>query len=415
MKLEILKNKNILLLLSASIAIYKSLELISELKKIGANIRVVMSEESKKFITPMCVEALTHTQVLHKDSENWIDSGDVSCNHIAYAKWADIALVAPASANSIAKLANGIADNLLLSTFLALNTKRLIAPAMNTAMYESKQIQNKLKEIQDLGIEIIEPRVSLLACDTYGKGAMAESDEIIFKLSKAYMQNQFWKDKNVLISGGGSKESIDNVRFLSNHSSGLQASLLAIALYVLGAKVKFVSSVFPIKLPLDIECFKVNSAKEYLENIQKYCPQKGFMFMAAAISDYSPKNPKNYKMKKEEIGDYLNIECEKNPDILSLIEYKDLFKVGFKAEYDENKAQVIAQKMLLSQKDGGKNCDMVCLNLINTHSPFGSYDNEMEFFMKGSSKKNIISQKTGFKNKLQIAFDMAYFIQKHVE
>lgn len=407
--LEFIKGKNILLLVSGSIAAYKTPDLGNTFKKLGANVRVVMSEEAKKFVTPLCFEAILHTKVLHADTESWIETKDeLSCNHIAYAKWADIAIVAPASANTLAKIAWGIADNLVLSTLLACKAPKMVAPAMNTAMFESPQTRHCLKYLKDYGFGIIEPRVGLLACDTYGKGAMSEIEEIIFEACKRLASNDFWQDKEVIITGGGSVENIDSVRYLSNHSSGLQASFLAIALYLLGAKVVLIASSFPIILPLGVKRFEVTDSASYLKTIKENIPQKErvFLFMAGAISDYVPKKRFESKLKKENIGENWNIECVKNIDILKELCFPNLIKIGFKAECDEARAIQSAQKMLQDIHDGGKGCKVVCLNIIGKHNPFGSSNNEMMFFSKTATHHATL------KDKLSISFEITDFVQR---
>lgn len=408
--MDLLKDKKVLLLVSGSIAAYKSIELASMLKKFGACIRVVMSEEAKKFVSPLSFEAIVHTRVLHIQSEDWIYQGDgvdTGCNHISYATWADIVIIAPATANTIAKIASGVSDNLILSTLLACDKPKLIAPAMNTKMFQATQIQDALIRLKDLGFEIVEPRVSILACDTYGKGAMEEVLEIVFRILRGVREDLFWKDKDVIITGGGSVEDIDSVRYISNHSSGLQASYLAIALYILGARVSLISSVFPIELPSKIEQVKVKTANSYLEAINSKIPSSGraFLFMAAAISDYTPSSPSSSKLKKDKIGDVWKIECQKNPDILKEINSPHLFKIGFKAESQEDSAIHMAKKLLEPIDKGGKGCEVVCLNVIGKYNPFGSEENEMMFFSKNTTYH------TGFKSKLKIGFEIADFVQ----
>lgn len=407
-----LKNKNVLLIVTGSIAAYKTLELTSKLKKMGAYVKVVMSEEAKKFVTPLSFEALTHSQVLHIQTESWVENNRNSlnnilpCNHISYAKWADIVIVAPATANTLAKIVTGICDNLALSVLLACKAPKLIAPAMNTAMLEAPQTQSNLNKLIKLGFKIISPRTALLACDTYGNGAMAEVDEIIFCLSGLLLRQKFWQDKKVIVTGGGSIENIDGVRAISNHSSGLQASYLALSLYLLGAKVCFISSKFPIVLPLGIECVKVQSVASFLKAIQtKLDPSETLLFMAAAISDYTPQYPINGKLKKEQIGKNWEIQCQQTIDILSNLTTKNLIKIGFKAECDKNNAIFAAKKMLESVEKGGKGCIAVCLNIINEHNQIGGIENEMTLLSKN------LSQNLTRTSKFEIGFEIARFVQ----
>ncbi|WP_104697067.1 MULTISPECIES: bifunctional phosphopantothenoylcysteine decarboxylase/phosphopantothenate--cysteine ligase CoaBC [unclassified Helicobacter] len=391
----LLKDKKILIGVSSSIAIYKILDLISMLKKLGADIRVVMTEEAKKFVTPLCFEALTHTKVLHLQSEDWSNG----CNHIDYAKWADVFLIAPTTANTLAKISYGIADNLLLSTLLASKAPKLIAPAMNTQMLENPKTQENISKLRKDGFKIIATRSCLLACDTFGDGALATPKEIVFNLIREFYSHSFYKNKRVMITGGGSKENIDLVRCISNHSSGLQASALALAFYFLGANVTFISSIFPQELPNSIQQIKVASAKEYLEAIKtNLTEEKTYLIMSAAIADFIPKNSYNTKIKKQDQKN-LTLELERNIDILESLNQKNLVKIGFKAELDKNNAIDCAKKMLET-----KNCACVCLNILSNHNTFGSQNNEMILFSKDKQKQIPLS------SKLQVAFEIADFL-----
>lgn len=374
----IFTHKNILILVSGSIAVYKMLDCISQLAKYGAYIRVVMSEESCAFVTPLSFEALSHNIVLHDDNQFWYGTQETSANHISYAKWADIVLVAPATANTIAKIACGIADNVLLSTLLASCAPKLLAPAMNTAMLNASQTKQNLAILESMGYEIIPPRSSVLVCGDEGNGALAQVEEIIFMLGRRLMKHTFWYKRNVIISGGGSKENIDSVRYISNRSSGKQASYIALALYMLGAEVTLISSAFPFTLPLGIKCMNVESVSEFNEAIHRALDAldsvniKPIVFMAAALADYAPK-PQIGKLKKEHIGESLSLQCYKTNDVLESISSQIAYKVGFKAEVDEAHALQYATNMLQQKK-----CDMVCLNVINEQNPFGNDTNEMK-------------------------------------
>ena len=402
---KLLQDRKILIGISASVAIYKTLEIISCLKKLGAQIRVVMSEESQKFITPLCFEAITHTPVLHAKTESWnknFDSKDqIPCNHISYAKWAEAILIVPATANTLAKIASGIADNLLLSTLLASNATKIIAPAMNTQMLQNPITQANLERLKILGFQIIPTRSGTLACDTTGDGALATIEDIVFSTTKELIKNSFWKNKQVIITGGGSKENIDLVRCISNHSSGLQASAIAIALYLLGANVKFISSAFPVFLPQEIQKTSVSSTEDYFEAITKNVENQQFptyLFMTAAIADFIPKNPRNEKIKKQNQTELI-IECKKNKDILESLQYPHLYKIGFKAEFNQQTALASAQKMLDQKK-----CFAVCLNVLSQHNAFGSDKNTITLISSQKSKTFSLD------SKINIAFNIANFI-----
>lgn len=396
--------KKILVVVSASVAIYKSLDIISTLHKLGAKIRVVMSNESVKWINPLLFEALSKKAVLYEDSQSW--SGKNATNHITYAKWAQIVLIAPATANTIAKFAQGIADDISTCTLLACNAKKILAPAMNTTMLNAHQTQANLAILRNLGVEIIEPKNALLACGDMGKGALADKSEIIFTLLRGVanvkhavnislndnglereiiMSNicanvAFWKDKEVIITGGGSSESIDSVRVISNLSSGKQAYFLSLCLYTLGAKVVLITSKpqddLP-PLPSGIAQVQVATSKEFYEAIiesRRKCKNTPYLFMSAAIADFIPKSPAKHKIKKEQTQN-LAIELTRNMDILAHLDSKEFIKIGFKAESDEKTALKSAQAMLRQ-----KQCLCVCLNVINAQNKaFGEMKNIMQF------------------------------------
>lgn len=417
---NIFNNKKILILVSGSIAVYKMLDCISRLTKYGACIKVVMSKESEKFVTPLSFEAMSHEIVLHEKNQSWQENG---ANHISYAKWADILLLAPASANTIAKAAYGIADNVLLSTLLATQTPKLLAPAMNTAMLNATQTQRNLTMLAQMGYEIISPRRSLLACGDEGEGALANTDEILFYLARAFMRSDFWTGRRVIVTGGGSREKIDDVRYLSNYSSGKQAAYLARALYVLGADVWLISSSIGVSMPLGVKCVQVESVKDYEAAIRKALDcelneenvglletkkaRKSVLFMAAALADYAPLKPHSGKLKKEQLGHSLRLECVQNPDVLAAIshDYKDsVYKVGFKAELDSHNASQSACAML--EKKG---CDMVCLNVITPNNPFGGERNSIEVFTQTNEGHKESIRFDGSK------FEVALFIANRIE
>ncbi len=408
-----LKNKNILIGVTGSIAIYKSLELIRLFVKSEANVKVVMSEEAKKFISPLTFEAISQNRVLHQNSEDW--SSDL--NHISIGKWADIFIIAPATANTINKLASGIADNLLLQTALAYDREKIIAPAANTRMYENPRTQSNLKILKLINYEIIEPISKLLACNDEGKGALADINDIYYKAARTLLKEEFWINRKVVVSGGGTIERIDSVRFLSNFSSGKMAKNLALALYLKGASVCLVTTkVFP-DLPKEIHTIDVESSEEleeYLtdcirsakkgvltkptlmdDSVPSLIQKKPYLFMAAAVSDYVPAFPQEGKIKKEQIGDEWHLILKKNRDILKNLDKNGIISIGFKAEKDEKEALKNAKKMLEE-----KNLDAVCLNILKKENNFGSDFNEIDFITKNEVKKLPLS------NKLDISFSI---------
>jgi len=351
---------NILIGITGSIAIYKTCELIRLFIKRGDNVRVVMTQAATKFISPLTFETLTRQKVLIEQNENWASE----LNHIDYAKWADIFIIAPATANTINKAANGIADNLLLQTYLACPAPTLFAPAANTNMYMHKTTQESFKKLP-----IIEADAGLLACGDEGIGKMAEPDEIFLKALREINKDEFWTDKNVVITAGGSIEKIDDVRFVSNFSSGKMGEALAKAFYIKGANVVLISSK-DHNVTKEIKQVKVSSAKDYYEAILNETPD--YLIMAAAIADFKPKYTPG-KLKKDTIGDKMILEMEKNIDILEALKNKPYKKIGFKAERDEKNAFEYAKKTLKK-----KNLDAICLNLL-TKNDFGSDENEIIF------------------------------------
>ncbi|EJC07039.1 phosphopantothenoylcysteine decarboxylase/phosphopantothenate--cysteine ligase [Helicobacter pylori Hp P-13] len=395
--LRLLENKRILLLVSGSIAAYKSLELTRLLFKSGASIQVVMSEGAKKFIKPLSFEALSHHKVLHDRNEKWYynHQNKLHHNHIACAASADLLIFAPLSANSLSKIAHALADNTISATFLACASPKILAPSMNTNMLNSPITQSNLKRLKDSNHIILDTQNALLACDTKGDGAMAEPLEILFKAAQTLLKDAYFENREVIIMGGASVEKIDSVRVISNLSSGIQASALALALYFKGAKVTLIASNFPTPLPKEIASVLVSDTASYenalnnaAKNLQKHA-LKPLLFNLAAISDYAPKISFNHKLKKSELGQTLNVECVQNKDLLASVNPNQFVKIGFKAEDDQQNAIKNAQNLLKPSQDNGKNCSVVALNLIKDSRPFGSLDNELWLFSHKKPKKSL--------------------------
>jgi phosphopantothenoylcysteine decarboxylase / phosphopantothenate---cysteine ligase len=396
----LLKNKKILVAVTGSIAVYKALELIRLYIKAGAIVRVIMTDGAKKFINPITFEAISQNKVLDESSENWDKNQDY--NHIDIGKWSDIFVIAPASANTINKLSNGIADNLLLQTALAYPRMKLIAPAANTNMLKNPITQASLKMLKLCNYEVISSVTKELVCKDVGDGAMAEPQDIFDATCKELLKVDYWVNRKVVLSGGGTVEKIDDVRYLSNFSSGKMASSLARALYYKGADVCLVSTRGYESLPASIHLIKVESSSEMYEYLvdsirvakkgvltkptlmDSSSPtlilKKPYLFMVAAVSDYVPSFPQEGKLKKELIGGSWNLELKQNMDILKSLDKEGLISIGFKAEMDENVASSNASSMLEK-----KNLDAVCLNIINEENSFGSDNNSIELILKDNS------------------------------
>ena len=395
---NLLKDKKILLGITGSIASYKSLELVRHFVKAGAEVKVVMSSAAKKFITPLSFETLTSNLVLDDTNESWVNDH----NHIKTAEWADLFVIAPATANTIAKLANAIADNILLQCALAYPGVKLLAPSANTNMLEHPITQANLKMLAIANYTVLETQTKELACKTIGDGAMADPLDIFWAAAKELLKEPFWTDRMVIVTGGGTIEKIDDVRYISNFSSGKMASSLATALYCKGADVNLIATRFEDNLPKDMHTIDVQSTEEmheylvdsiriakkgklskatlvrdeHIHLIQK----KPYLFMAAAVSDYIPAFAQDGKLKKNVLGKKWDLSLKQNIDILSSLDKKDVCVVGFKAEMDKDNASDNARKMLVE-----KNLDGVCLNILENASSFGSDTNKVDFITQEGS------------------------------
>jgi len=388
-----LEGKKIILGVSGSIAIYKTLELIRLFVKSDAEVFVVMSEEAKRFITPLTFEAISQNKVLHKDSESWADG----TNHIDIREHSDLFLIAPASANTISKIANGICDNLLLQSILAYDKQILLAPAANTKMIQNPFVQENIKKLKSAGVQIISPKVSLLSCGEFGEGAMANVEDIYYACARELLKTTFWSDKKVVVTGGGTSEKIDDFRFITNASSGKMASNLALALFLKGANIKLITSKNPIPLPSYIDVLHFDTSAELKELIDRSSGE--YLFMSAAVADFVNSEPKKGKIKKED-RETLDIKLTKNIDILKNTKFNGQ-KIGFKAESDRARGLESAKRMLRE-----KNLKAVCLNYIDDKHGFGD-DNQEIIYIDDKGETSLFS-----KHKLELAFEILETISK---
>jgi phosphopantothenoylcysteine decarboxylase/phosphopantothenate--cysteine ligase len=395
-----LSGKNVLLGVTGSIAAYKSLEIVRMLIKSGASVKVVMTTAAQRFVGKLSFEALSANEVIDGTSESWADAN----NHIALSKWADIFIIAPASANTLNKLSNGIADNILTQCALACTKPKLLAPAANVHMLESPITQASLKMLKICGYEIIDTQTKLLACNDEGNGAMAEPLEIYYNIARVLMQDSFWMQRRVVVTSGGTIEKIDDVRCLSNFSSGKMGYSIALMLYLMGADVCLITSSDPFVLPLGIYKLEAQSSKqmqEYLIDAIRVAKKgvlskvslmddqtkvnliqkKPYLFMVAAVSDYLPTFVQEGKIKKEQLGDEWKLSLIKNQDLLASVDKSEIISIGFKAELDAQNALLSAQKML-----DEKELDAVCLNVLQNAQSFGSDQNSITFITKESQK-----------------------------
>lgn len=415
----LLNNKNILVGVTGSIAIYKTLELVRLYVKAGANVRVIMTESSKKFISPLAFETISQAEILDDTNENW--TKDSILNHIAIGKWADIFVVAPVTANTINKLSNGIADNILLQSLLAYPRIKLLCPAANTNMIENPITKASFKMLTLCNFKVVPSVSKELACRDIGNGAMAEVEDIFDATARELLKNSYWEDRKVVLNGGATIEKIDDVRFISNFSSGKMATALATALYYRGADVCLVGS-SDFKVPSDIHIIKTTSTKEmqgYLIDCIRVAKKgklssatlmdssnitliqkKPYFFGVAAVSDYVPMYPQNGKLKKDDLGDSWSLALKKNIDILESLPKDEIYSIGFKAEMDHSNAKSNGLQMLVNKK-----LDGVCLNILDENNTFGSDLNTIEFLYGENSF--IVSG-----TKLDISFEMLENIQK---
>lgn len=379
---NLLEGKKILLGVTGSIAAYKSLELLRLFIKAGAEVRVVMTPSAKKFVQPLSFEALSRNRVLDDTNESWADD----FNHIKITQWADLMVIAPTSANTIAKLSNGIADTILTQCALAFSGKKLLAPSANTNMIHNPIIQTSIQNLALANYEFSGTQTKELACQVVGDGAMAEPQDIFWQSARLLLQNTFWENRRAIVTGGGTIERLDDVRYISNFSSGKMASAIAAALYLRGADVHLIATRTEENLPKSISTSKVESSSDMnaqltasLHGVKIDPLQIPFLFMAAAVSDYIPSDPKKGKLKKEVLGSEWTIPMRQNIDIIASCDKTGIKTVAFKAETDTSVAHQNAKNLL--EKKG---VDAVCLNIINETNPFGSETNHIEFITADS-------------------------------
>ena len=406
--MKLLENTNILIAVTGSIACYKSLELIRLYKKEGANVKVIMTNGAKKFINPIAFETLSQNKIIDEKNEDW--STNSFDNHIALGKWAHLFVIAPATANTINKLSNGIADNLLLQTALAYPRIKLICPAANTNMIQNPLTKASLKMLKLCNFKIISPINKELACGDIGDGAMAEVTTIFHQSVREILKDEYWSNRQVVLNGGGTIEKIDDVRYLSNFSSGKMARNLAIALYYKGSDVCFIKTgSCSLKIP-EIHTIQVQNTSEMFEFIEdsirvakkgkmsdatlmdnsamQLIQKKPYFFGVSAVSDYIPKYPQNGKIKKDDIGENWNLELKKNIDILDSMNKSDIYTVGFKLESNKQIAQINAKNMLEN-----KNLDAVCLNILDENYDFGDETNTINIITKEDTSTTISGDK----------------------
>lgn len=349
-------SKKIIIGITGSIAAFKSIQLISDLVKRGYQIEVMMSESATRFVTPVCIQSLTKRKVY---VDTFDDENPAIITHVDIVKDADLFMVVPASAHTIAKLAYGMADNMLTSAFLAATCPKLIAPAMNVHMYENPITQKNMQLLKETGVVFVEPISGLLACGDTGNGKLADEDTLL-EMIDYMLAPKTLSGKNILISAGPTQESLDPVRFITNHSSGKMGYALAKAAFQLGANVTLVSGPTHLKKPHGVNVIDVISANDMYHQIIQRVKEYDYMIMSAAVGDYACNEIADEKIKKH--TDTLTLELHKNKDILLEIGKRRLASqviCGFAMET----SHLIENAQMKLQK---KNCDMIVANHLKT-------------------------------------------------
>ena len=367
-----MRGKRIVVGVTGGIAAFKAAALVSQLAQRGAEVRVMMTQAATQFITPLTFQTLSRNDVAVDTFE---EKHPDRITHIDLADHTDLFVIAPATANIIAKLAYGLGDDLLTTTILATEAPVSLAPAMNVHMYQNPIVQENIKRLQSLGFYLIEPGAGQLACGYVGKGRMAEPEEIIDWIEDFFQRKQVLQGKKLLVTAGPTIEPLDPVRYFSNYSSGKMGYALAEAAVNAGAEVILISGPVALSAPDRVHRIEVKSAEEMREAVMERLPEMDIIIKAAAVADYRPKRVYDQKIKKQR--DTLTIELEKNPDIAMEIgkrKRSNQFFVGFAAE-TENVEQYAQEKR---KKKG---MDLIIANQVSLPGiGFGSDQNEVSIY-----------------------------------
>lgn len=354
---EELKGKRVVLGITGGIAAYKMADTASLLRKAGAEVHVIMTENAAKFITPLTFETLTNRRCV---TDTFARDFSYDVAHISLAKAAELILIAPATANVIAKLAHGLADDMLTTTVLAAKCPKLIAPSMNTAMLENPITRDNLETLKKYGFEIIEPDCGHLACGDSGKGKLPPPALLAERVIHRIAREKTLAGVRVTVTAGPTQEALDPVRFLTNHSSGKMGCAIAREAALRGASVKLILGPTELSPPLFVETERVVSAKEMFEAVKKALPATDILVKSAAVADYRPKTAAEEKMKKSDFD--LTIPLERTDDILRWVgenRHEGLFVCGFSME-TERLLEHAREKLV------GKNLDMIAANSLRT-------------------------------------------------
>ena len=391
-----LKDKTVVIGVSSGIAVYKTLDVVSRLRKLGVNVNVIMTKSATEFVTPLSFQSLSQNYVvcdMFEDPKTW----DVE--HISLAKRADVFLIAPATANVIGKIANGIADDMLTTTVMATKAKVLIAPAMNTNMYENPILQRNINTLKELGYNFVEPESGRLACGDTGKGKLASPETIVDEVVKLLSKEQDLKGKSIIVTAGPTIESIDPMRYITNRSTGKMGYSIAKEAIERGADVTLITGPTNLTPPQNLKkLIKIESANDMYEAVLENLDENDVVIKSAAVADYKPKNYSNKKIKKSD--DDLVIELDRNKDIAQEIGKikNNKILVGFAAETNdliENASLKIKKKNLdfivandLTKEGAGFGVDTNIVKIIDKEGNITEYPK-----MKKEEVANIILDK----------------------
>ncbi len=397
-----LLDKKILLIISGGISAYKSLELIRLLKKQGFHIKTILTKSAKKFVTPLSVTSLSQEKV-YDDLFNIENEAEM--NHISLSRWADVVLVAPATANTISKLSTGSSDDLASTVILASDKDIFLTPAMNVRMWNHPSTKENLNKLKSFGYKIIGPVIGDMACGEFGEGKMTEPNEILNEILNYFNQLNKNKKFKALVTAGPTYEYIDPVRFITNKSSGKQGFALATSLAKKGFETTLISGPTNLKINENINLIEVETTDEMFKATQKNLPADVAIF-SAAVADFKVQERKNEKIKKQK---YINLNLEKNIDILNYISNHNSLRpklvIGFAAE--TNDINKNAKKKLIE-----KNCDWVIANDVSNKSiGFDSDFNEVLIFYKN---KKINDEKLLIRKKSEIADQIVDRVINHL-
>lgn len=381
---------NIVLGVTGGIAAYKSLQVASSLTKLNHNVYTIMTESAAEFVNPITFHSITHLPVESK----LFSTTTSEVKHIGLADKADLFLIAPATANFIAKAAAGIADDLLTTAILATRAPIMIAPSMNVHMFENPVVQRNMQTLEDLGYKIITPAAGYLACGYQGRGRLPEPERLVEEIKKELSKKDL-QNKKILITAGPTREALDPVRFLTNHSSGKMGYALARAASYRGAEVKLVSGPTELEPPLGVELIRVESAAEMKDEVLKDADTADIIIMAAAVADYRPSKYSSQKIKKKD-GD-LNLKLERTTDILAELgkmKAKSQLLIGFAAE-SENLLENAQQKLRKKQADY-----IIANDISNKNIAFGSDKNQVNILSEEGITKLPLLKKEKLAHKI---------------